>query len=246
MLGDLLRLIPSGARPVARSPTSWPPRSPPGRARRPACSPIPAPGAGRRAQRPNPDPLERIRFEELSTIAELHVTDATGMTMRLSAGRSGSFQRTRSEWARRTLDTWRPVLDRMAEVLGPPGAPGRPAGRAGQPAQAAPAARRGTGNPDRARRLERLEDLESLRDLDDLENRRDLTAGEGLHPSLGDRQPGAGDIDADPREAGRGGFVHEMGRRAMFPTMIAMQVSVSVVGHLAERRSGRTRSRWPR
>lgn len=30
---------------------------------------------------PNPDPIARIRFEELSAIAELHVSDVTGMVL---------------------------------------------------------------------------------------------------------------------------------------------------------------------
>ncbi len=49
---------------------------------------------------PNPDPLARIRLEELSAIAELHVADVTGMVL----GPRGSGLRlvptSRVEWAR--------------------------------------------------------------------------------------------------------------------------------------------------
>jgi len=239
MLGDLLRLIPSGAGvqwqlayQLATQIASGQ-STPPGLFANPG-----APAPADALSDPNPDPLERIRFEELSTIAELHVTDATGMTMRLSGRPIRLVPATRSEWARRTLDTWRPVLDRMAEVLGPPGAPGTAGGARSRAAGSGGAGGAGAGpaTPTVPDDLSGLEDLESLRDLDDLENRRDLTAGEGLHPSLGDRQPGAGDIDADPREAGLEDLFTKWAT-AMFPTMIAMQVG-SVVGHLAERALG--------
>jgi len=66
---------------------------------------------------PNPDPLARIRLEELSAIAELHVADVTGMVL----GSAGSSVRlvptTRVEWARRSLEAWRPLLDRLAAAL---------------------------------------------------------------------------------------------------------------------------------
>jgi putative hydrolase len=60
----------------------------------------------------NPDPIVRIRFEELGRVAELHVADATGLP----------FDRSpvlvpvgRGTWASRVLDAWTPTLDRMAE-----------------------------------------------------------------------------------------------------------------------------------
>jgi putative hydrolase len=60
----------------------------------------------------NPDPIVRIRFEELGRVAELHVADATGLP----------FDRSpvlvpvgRGTWASRVLDAWTPTLVRMAE-----------------------------------------------------------------------------------------------------------------------------------
>jgi putative hydrolase len=68
---------------------------------------------------PNPDPIERIRFEELSAIAELHVAEVTGMPVSPTGGPVRLVPVSRTEWARRILDTWRPVLDRLALALGP-------------------------------------------------------------------------------------------------------------------------------
>ncbi len=61
----------------------------------------------------NPDPIARIRFEELGRVAELHVADATGL----------QFDRSpvlvpvgRGTWALRALDAWAPTLGRMVEA----------------------------------------------------------------------------------------------------------------------------------
>ncbi len=62
---------------------------------------------------PNPDPIVRIRFEELARVAELHVADSTGLP----------FERSpvlvpvgRGAWALRVLDAWAPTLARMVEA----------------------------------------------------------------------------------------------------------------------------------
>ena len=76
----------------------------------------------------NPDPVERIRLEELLRVAELHVTEATG----LPVGREGhppSFVPVgRGAWALRTLDAWRPLLERTINAQGstPPAPLGLP------------------------------------------------------------------------------------------------------------------------
>jgi putative hydrolase len=65
----------------------------------------------------NPDPLERIRYEELARVADLRVADVTGLDTSV-AGRSVSVVPvTRSEWSRRTLDAWRPLLERLSTSL---------------------------------------------------------------------------------------------------------------------------------
>jgi len=60
----------------------------------------------------NPDPLTRIRFEELGHIAELHVANATG----LSFDRPPVFVPVGpGAWAQRALDAWAPTLERMVD-----------------------------------------------------------------------------------------------------------------------------------
>ncbi|MGH9100304.1 MAG: zinc-dependent metalloprotease [Acidimicrobiales bacterium] len=61
----------------------------------------------------NPDPVVRIRFEELGRVAELHVANATGLP----------FDRSpvlvpvgRGAWALRALDAWAPTLGRIVEA----------------------------------------------------------------------------------------------------------------------------------
>jgi uncharacterized protein (DUF2342 family) len=67
---------------------------------------------------PNPDPLARIRTEELLRVADMHVAEATG----LATSRRGWLALrcvTRAEWASNTLESWKPVLVRLASALGP-------------------------------------------------------------------------------------------------------------------------------
>lgn len=67
----------------------------------------------------NVDPRERMRLEELLGVAELHVADVTGMNI-TPGGRSLSIVATgRAEWARRSLEGWRSVLEQIAGALAP-------------------------------------------------------------------------------------------------------------------------------
>lgn len=97
MLGDLLRLIPSG-----------------GGGQWQVAYQMAASAATGDEPDPNPDPRERIRLEELASIAELHVADVTGMQLTPSGRPVRIVPASRAEWARRTLDSWRPVLDRLS------------------------------------------------------------------------------------------------------------------------------------
>lgn len=180
---------------------------------------------------PSPDPIARIRLEELSAIAELHVADVTGMV--LGAGGSGLrlVPTSRVDWARRSLEAWRPLLDRLASALtSAPEEPGRPGTAAHGPLGFGPPAARAPGpeatggprpvtggSPDG-------EDLPPDPFLGDEE----LLAG---MPPLGDAEDAENDEDADLAEM--------IGRwtSAMAPAMAAMQVG-SVVGHLARRSLG--------
>jgi len=65
---------------------------------------------------PNVDPLERIRLEELARVAEMHVAEATGLSSS-STGPVVARAVGRAEWAARTLDDWRPLLEALAGAL---------------------------------------------------------------------------------------------------------------------------------
>ncbi len=73
---------------------------------------------------PNLDPLVRIRIEELVRVAELHVAQATGITLPSNAAVTPV---TRGEWTRRSLAAYRPFFERFGEALGTAG-PGAVAG----------------------------------------------------------------------------------------------------------------------
>lgn len=70
----------------------------------------------------NPDPIARMRTEELLRVADMHVADATG----LSTSRRGWLSvrcTTKSEWASVTLEAWRDLLSRLALSMGGTAAP---------------------------------------------------------------------------------------------------------------------------
>jgi putative hydrolase len=64
----------------------------------------------------NADPLVRIAFEELARVAELHVADATGISL-TSGGSSISFDAVGpGQWSFRALEAYRPTLQLMVEA----------------------------------------------------------------------------------------------------------------------------------
>jgi len=78
---------------------------------------------------PNVEPLQRIRLEELARVAELHVTETTGMPVSSDGRRVTCIPVGRGDWTARALDAWRPVLSAMtapapgAESVGTPPSP---------------------------------------------------------------------------------------------------------------------------
>lgn len=64
----------------------------------------------------NVDPVQRIRYEELFTIAALHVGEATGLV--IEAASAAVQIATRAEWAATALDAYKPILERLAEAVG--------------------------------------------------------------------------------------------------------------------------------
>jgi len=71
----------------------------------------------------NPDPLARVQLEELLRVADLHVSEATGLATTATGGLLSVAAVTRSDWALRTLEAWRPLLERLASSLGQPSSP---------------------------------------------------------------------------------------------------------------------------
>jgi putative hydrolase len=64
----------------------------------------------------NPDPLVRIAFEELARVAELHVTNATGISL-TSGGSRLSFDAVGpGQWSFRALTAYRPTLQLMVDA----------------------------------------------------------------------------------------------------------------------------------
>lgn len=69
-------------------------------------------------QQANPDPLDRIRFEELVRVADLHVRDITGLDPTPSGRVAEIDAVSKAEWASRTLEDLRPMLEALAASLG--------------------------------------------------------------------------------------------------------------------------------
>jgi putative hydrolase len=74
----------------------------------------------------NVDPLERIRLEQLARIAELHVGNATGLPTSFGGTGVSIVPVTRGQWATTTLESWRPLFERLASSLTPPAPPATP------------------------------------------------------------------------------------------------------------------------
>jgi putative hydrolase len=86
----------------------------------------------------NADPLARVRLEELLRVAELHVAEATGLPVS-SGGLLSAQAVTPREWALRTLEDWKPLLEKLAGTMTTtlPGATGSGSPGEGSPGGAA-------------------------------------------------------------------------------------------------------------
>jgi putative hydrolase len=65
----------------------------------------------------NVDPLVRMKFEELARVAELQVAEATGLSTAPAGGVLRVIPVGRGSWAQRSLDAYRPILERLATAL---------------------------------------------------------------------------------------------------------------------------------
>lgn len=78
----------------------------------------------------NVDPVVRIRLEELVRLADLAVADVTGMTTTTTGRPVGAVALSRPDWARRSLERWRHLIEQVAAALTPPPKPPPPPGEA--------------------------------------------------------------------------------------------------------------------
>jgi putative hydrolase len=65
----------------------------------------------------NVDPMERIRLEELARVAELHVSEASGLSTSITGGLLSVLPVTRGDWALHSLESYRPLLEKLAKAL---------------------------------------------------------------------------------------------------------------------------------
>ena len=68
---------------------------------------------------PNVEPVQRIRLEQLSRVAELNVIEATGMPVSPDGRRLTCVPVGRGDWTVRALDSWRTILSSMTPAPGP-------------------------------------------------------------------------------------------------------------------------------
>jgi len=66
---------------------------------------------------PNVDPAERISFEQLARVADLHVSNRTGLSTAPDGHAAQITPVNRTVWAQRTLDAYRPLLEKLATSL---------------------------------------------------------------------------------------------------------------------------------
>ena len=64
----------------------------------------------------NTDPVARVRLGELLRVAELHVAEATGLPVS-AGGLLTARAVTPRDWALRTLEDWRPLLEKLASTM---------------------------------------------------------------------------------------------------------------------------------
>jgi putative hydrolase len=67
---------------------------------------------------PNVEPAERIRLEQLARVAELQVAHVTGLSTSVGGRELAIMPVTRGMWATKTLEAFRPLLERLASALG--------------------------------------------------------------------------------------------------------------------------------
>ena len=69
---------------------------------------------------PNVEPVERIKLEQLARVAELHVANVSGLSTTVGGRELSIMPVNRALWATKTLDAFRPLLEKLATALGTP------------------------------------------------------------------------------------------------------------------------------
>ncbi len=83
----------------------------------------------------NIDPIERMDIEELARVADLHVSQLTGLSTNLTGRGVTVVPVTRTQWVQRSVDAFRPLFESLADALDP-GTPVQPDAEAGDPLSA--------------------------------------------------------------------------------------------------------------
>ncbi|MCA1843380.1 MAG: zinc-dependent metalloprotease, partial [Actinobacteria bacterium] len=65
----------------------------------------------------NVDPMERIRLEELARVADMHVSEVSGLSTSIAGGLLSVLPVTRGDWALHSLESYRPMLEHLAKAL---------------------------------------------------------------------------------------------------------------------------------
>ncbi len=81
---------------------------------------------------PNVDPLERIRLEELGRVAELQVSEVTGLSTSITGRSVSVVPVTRTQWVQTSLPAFRPRFESLATSLS--SSPTDPLAETGDPA----------------------------------------------------------------------------------------------------------------
>lgn len=71
------------------------------------------------ASEANVDPVERIGIEQLARVAELHVSDVTGLSTSTTGRAVSVVPVNRTRWVTESLEAYRPLVERLAAALGP-------------------------------------------------------------------------------------------------------------------------------
>jgi putative hydrolase len=71
----------------------------------------------------NVDPSVRIQYQELARLAEMHVREVTGLESTVGGRAAEVVSVTPGAWAHRSLDSFRPLFERLASALGSAGTP---------------------------------------------------------------------------------------------------------------------------